>query len=151
MAKAFLIDADLRSITEIDFVGGYTAIQKVVGCKSFTTGSRPLNGSILKGFDAIYVSDDYLEDRDDPKGWFQVDAHRDPPSSFPTAGRGLVIGTDRMGEDCSARISLEELTARVTFTRRKFRGFNVKEGKSGSVFNIEVTMNAPIIDEGEGG
>jgi hypothetical protein len=43
--RAYLIDAEQPTVSEIDFAGGYTAIQKVVGCDSFTTGSRPLNGS----------------------------------------------------------------------------------------------------------
>jgi hypothetical protein len=86
--RAYLIDPDRRTIEAIDFAGGYEAILKVVGCNSFTTGSRPLNGSIMKGFDAVYVSDDILEDRDDPKDWFEVDADRDPPSSHPIPGRG---------------------------------------------------------------
>jgi hypothetical protein len=29
-----------------------------------------------------------------PRFWFQVDAERDPPSSFPLAGRGLLTGAD---------------------------------------------------------
>jgi hypothetical protein len=34
-----------------------------------------------EGFDSIHVSDDFLEDRADPRLWFQVDADRTPPSS----------------------------------------------------------------------
>jgi hypothetical protein len=145
--RAYLIDGDQRSITEIDFIGDYKAMQRAIGCDEFTSGAF-LNGSISEGFDDVLVSDDYLEDEDDPKGWFQIDADRDPPSSFPIAGKGLVIGADKMGESCGARISLEELTSRVTFTRRKFRGFEVK---TGGVFDLEVTMKAPIVDEKKGG
>jgi hypothetical protein len=114
--KAYLIDADQRSITEIDFVGDYEAMERMIDCYDLTTGAF-LNGSIAKGFDALLVSDDLLEDGDDPKGWFQIDADRESPSSHPIPGRGLDIGTDKEGENCSASISLEELTARVTFKR----------------------------------
>jgi hypothetical protein len=145
--RAFMIDAEHQTITEIDFAGDYKKIQRALGCKSFTTGSRPLNGSLEQGFDLVLVGDDCLEESDDPKHWFQIDADRNPPSSYPIAGRGLVIGTDPDGADCDARISLEELTTRVTFTRRKFRGFQTRTGRTGSTFDIEIELQAPIIEE----
>ena len=37
--RAFLIDPELRTITEIDFAGDYKQIQRTIGCKSFTTGA----------------------------------------------------------------------------------------------------------------
>jgi hypothetical protein len=141
--RAFLIDPEHRTITEIDFVGDYKKMQEVIGCDEFTTGSRPFNGSLSKGFDALLVSDDPLEDRDDPKHWFQIDADRNPPSSYPITGRGLVIGTDPDGADCDARISRDELVSRVTFTKRKFRGFETTEEPDG----LSITIKAPIIEE----
>jgi hypothetical protein len=146
--RAFMIDAEHQTITEIDFVGDdIKKIYQALDCESFTTGSRPLIGSLSEGFDAVYVSDDCLDENDDPKHWFQIDADRNPPSSFPITGRGLVLGTDPDGEGCDARISLKELIPRVTFTRRKFRGFKTKTGKTGSTFNIEIELQAPIIEE----
>jgi hypothetical protein len=95
-----------------------------------------------KGWDGLLVSDDDLEDRDDPRFWFQVDADKDPPSSFPIAGRGLVTGVDPMAETCAASISLEELAPRITFSQRKFRGFEVKHGRGevdfGGVQAVEI-------------
>jgi hypothetical protein len=143
--RAFMIDAEHQTITKIDFAGGYEELQRALGCQSFTTGSRPLTGSLEQGFDAVYVSDDCLEDGDDPKHWFQIDADRNPPSSFPITGRGLVLGTDPDGEDCDARISLEELVPRITFTRRKFRGFKTTTGSTEGTIVIE--LQAPIIEE----
>jgi hypothetical protein len=152
--RALLIDAEQRTITEIEFKGNYQDIQAVLGCRQFTTGSRPLLGSLEEGFDAVYVSDDDMEDREDPRHWFQVDALRSPPSSYPLAGRGLVLGVDKDGEDCDARISLVELTERITFTMRKFRGFEVSSGR-GQIAEgwpvseiIRVDLKAPIIDGG---
>jgi hypothetical protein len=139
--RAILIDPEARSITEVWIGDGCKSIQEAVGCDSFTTGSQPLCGSLSKGFDAVYCSDDALEDRD-PRFWFQVDADRDPPSSYPIAGRGLVLGTDKMGESSDARISIAALAKRITFTQRKFRGFEV-ESEPGT---ISVVLKAPIID-----
>ena len=140
--RAILIDAEKQTVTEINFAGNYTKIQEIIGCRDFTIGSRPLRGSFETGFDALYVSDDYLEDREDPRYWFQVDADRAPPSSFPIAGRGLVLGVDERGEDCAAEISVAALTPRITFTQRKFLGFVVSEFEDG----VSVAVNAPIID-----
>ena len=147
--RAILIDPEKRTISEIQVEAkGIAYIREALGCRSFTTGSHPLTGSMAKGFDALYVSEDDLEDADDPRFWFQVDADRDPPSSYPIAGRGLVVGTDKEGEDCDARISVAELTPRITFTQRKFRGFEVHTGAEararGAVVVVEA--KAPIID-----
>jgi len=149
--RAILIDPEKRTISEIDFGGGLDNTLAVIGCHRFAAGSRPLTGSLLEGFDTLRVSDDYFEDRDpDPRYWFQVDANRDPPSSHPLAGRGLVVGIDERGEDCDARISVAELTSRITFTQRKFRGFEVSPGR-GQIGDhlvelMKVDLKAPIID-----
>ena len=143
--RALMIDAEHQTITEIDFVGDYREIQRLLGCSTFTTGSRPLNGNLEDGFDAVYVSDDCLEVCERGlRHWFQIDADRDPPSSYPIAGRGLVVGY-LDGEDCEARIGLEELTARITFTRRRFRGFKTKPGSLEGTFVIEI--QAPIVED----
>jgi hypothetical protein len=142
MIRAILIDPKARTLTEVRIKSGYKNVQKAIGCRSFTTGSRPLCGSLSEGFDAVYCSDDDLEDRGDPRFWFQVDADCNPPSSDPIAGRGLVLGADPQGADCDARISVEELAKRITFTQRKFRGFEI-ESKPGE---ISVSVKAPIID-----
>ena len=44
------------------------------------------------------------------------------------SGRGLIIGVTIDGDWCSARISLEQLTARVSFARRKLRGVTARRG-----------------------
>jgi hypothetical protein len=112
--RAILIDPETRSITEIQTDGDYKNTLKLIGCKIFTTGSRPLNGSLENGFDTVNVSDDLLEEREDPRFWFQVDADRNSPSSFPIAGRDVVEGIDEAGGTCDARISIEALEKRIT-------------------------------------
>ena len=52
-----------------------------------------------------------------------------------------LVGPDyRGGEHCDARISVEELTARVTFTRRVFRDYEADEGGF-------ISIVAPIVEE----
>src|SRR5262245_14901353 len=67
--RAILIDPEKRTFTEIQLDGDdYRKIKRVLCCRSHTLGAH-LDGSIERGFDAVYVSDDELEDRDDPRFW----------------------------------------------------------------------------------
>ena len=107
--RAILIDPEKRTFTEIQLKGDdYREINAILCCRSHTTGAH-LSGSLEEGFDAVFVSDDELEDGDDPRFWFQVDVDRDPPSSYPIAGFGLACGIDTEGAGCDVRISIEEL------------------------------------------
>jgi hypothetical protein len=145
--RAILIDPQKRTLTEIrigrDIEEIYTALQ----CHTFTSGAH-LSGSLEKGFDAIYVSDDELEDRDDPRFWFQVDADREPPSSHPIAGFGLAHGVDTEGYTCDLRISAADLAKRITYTQRKFKGFvsETLTSREGEPVGLKVEAVAPIID-----
>ena len=150
--RAILIDPERQTFTELKIGRGIKRVQRLLHCQSFTTGSRPFNGSLEAGFDTLFVSDDYLEDRDDPRFWFQVDAECNPPSSFPIAGYGLVCGVDERGETRNARISVEDLSKRITFTRCKFRGFDVKTFDPSKAEgplrpHMQVNVIAPIIDD----
>jgi hypothetical protein len=40
----------------------------------------------------------------------------------------VALGVDKQGESCDLRIGLEELKSRITFTQRKFRGFETNTG-----------------------
>jgi hypothetical protein len=94
-----------------------------------------------------------LEDGGNPRFWFQVDADRDPPSSYPIGGRGLVTGTGPgRRHSCDVRISVDELRARITFTQRKFRGFETFTGAQAHArgADLVVEMKAPIIDGTKG-
>jgi hypothetical protein len=61
----------------------------------------------------------------------------------PLLANGLVCGVDKRGRLCGAHISVEELSKRITFTRRKFRGFDVKPLIEG----MQIDVTAPIIDD----
>ena len=148
MMRAILIDPEKQSLTEIQIEGNdYRETNKIIGSSRYALGAY-LNGSFEDGFDAVAVSDDDMEERDDPRLWFQVDADRNPPSSHPLAGRGLVVGTDPEGSSCDARISVEELRSRLTFTQRKFRGFETYTGADARARGglVVVELKAPIID-----
>lgn len=140
--RGILIDSAAQAVAEIEWSGEYEDMLKILECEAIAEGAY-LGGSIEHGFDAVMVSDDYLEDRDNPRFWFQVDANRDPPSSYPIAGRGLAVGTDPEGKSCDVCVRTEDLVHRVTFTQRKFRGFDVRKPREGV---LVVDVVAPIID-----
>jgi len=74
------------------------ALKMFIACSiaaEFANCSRSLRGNMTERFDSIYVSDDFVEDRHEPRVWFQVDADRTPPSSYPIAGKGLKASPSR--------------------------------------------------------
>jgi hypothetical protein len=144
--RAILIDPEKKTVTEIQLKSGdYREIRAILQCHSIASSAH-LGGSIAKGFDAVFVSDDLLEEREDPRFWFQVDASRDPPSSFPIAGRGVAMGTDSKGDACDVRIGVAELASWITFTQRKFRGFKLSSKSSADVTHLSIDVVAPIVD-----
>jgi hypothetical protein len=118
--RGYLINSERHTIEEIDFGPDLDDICRVLNCRKIANCSRSLRGNMTEGFDSIYASDDYLEDH--PLFGFQVDTDRTPPSSFPVAGNGLVHGVDEEGHLCDIKITLDEVRARITFTR-------IKDGK----------------------
>jgi hypothetical protein len=61
--KAFLIDPEAETITEVDVPGDITAWRQLLGCADITLGALPL-GSSPNGevFDMLFVDADTLED-----------------------------------------------------------------------------------------
>ena len=166
--RAYLIDATIRTITEFDYIDEFHEPAEILGGNGrgdFTLGSGRLTPPVLDnsadGFlaDYVYVRDHGLEqwregdstpeDRGgitgDPRFWFQIDAGRRSPTSPLIPGRGLVIGVRRGWRLVGARICLAELTARVTFSRRKLRGMTTSATiMTGEVWSVPV---APVIEE----
>ena len=166
--RAYLIDATIRTIIEFDYIDELHEPAEILGGNgrgNFTLGSGPLAPPVLDdsadGFlaDYVYVRDHGLEQwRDgdstpedrgkitgDPRFWFQIDAGRKSPTSPLIPGRGLVIGVREEGDWTDARISLAELTARVTFSRRKLRGMTTSATiMTGEMWSVPV---APVIEE----
>jgi hypothetical protein len=149
--RAYLIDSKSQTITEVKVGKGLPAIYDILKCKHITASGKARRGNITAGFDSIFVSDEDIEGRspEETKYWFQVDADRNPPSSYPICGRGLVHGADKLGEMCDVTISIAEVRSRITFTQRRFQGFEVTHGFT-EVFErvpmMSVSPVAPIVD-----
>ena len=90
-------------------------------------------GDIVRpeAFDAAQLKAMLAECRDeipgDPKCWFQIDADRPAPATFPVSTRAIVIGLDCDGEWCDVAMSLDELKSRVTFTRGRLRRMTLRD------------------------
>ena len=63
----------------------------------------------------------------DPKCWFQIDADRSAPATFPVSTRAIVVGLNCDGEWCDLEMSLDELKSRVTFTRGGLRRMTLRD------------------------
>ena len=138
--RALLINPKQRTIAEIDYDGTHEAMCKLIGCDIFKVAST-LNGWLLEGFDTVWVSGDEPDDDKYPSQWFQIGVGTDRASN-PIAGKGLVVGTDETGENCPAIISRDELTRRVTFTKRKL-GFESTLVPD----SVELRIKAAIFEE----
>jgi hypothetical protein len=159
--RAFLIDATIRTVVQFDFIHGRHMLTEIIG-GPMALASGPLtptlDDSVYKdGYgdmeenahlaDYLYAADGlHFAGNDfegDPKSWFQIDADREQ-ATFPIPGRGVVLGISIDGTECDAQLTLEELTARVTFTRRKLRGTTTRTGiMPGETWT---GPRAPIID-----
>ena len=114
---------------------------KLIGCDIFKVAST-LNGWLQEGSDTVWVSDDERDDDKQPNRWFQIGVGTDRATD-PIAGKGLVVCTDKAGENCPAITSRDELTRRVKFTKCKFRGFKSQLVPDGQ----EIPIKAYIFEE----
>lgn len=100
--KAYLIDPEARSITEVDYSGNYQHIYDLIGADAFDCARLYPNG------DAAFIDDEGLFK--DPKFFW---LHR--YYGGPIAGRGLVLGCDGDGESVSPQVQLSDLRNDVMF------------------------------------
>jgi hypothetical protein len=154
--RALLIDPEARLISEVDIDGSCEEILDLLNTNHIAVGAE------LLGSD-VWIYDDYQDEiGENPKHWYQLDADRNSRLFPPHAGRGLVIGVDRrrpwphddgiqfyeglLGPDyrhsahCDALTGIEDLAARITFTRRVFRDYYEHDDGFLSIV-------APIVEE----
>jgi hypothetical protein len=149
-------------VTEITTPGDWDTIRDLLKTNWIAIAAPAFVSYSDGGTDVVYYDDYQDEAGEDPRGWYQIDADLHSRLSPPRAGRALVIGIDhgkpypadhgvtfyedlvgpdyRGGEHSDARISVEDLTARVTFTRRVFRDY--EEDEDGFI-----SIVAPIVEE----
>lgn len=165
MVRALLIDPEARSVTEVDTSGDWSSILDLFGNPCRIALAAPAFVRYPDGgADVVYFDDAQDECLEKPTAWYQIDADLDLRLSPPRAYRALVIGCDYRkprpvdddnravafypelvgngycgGEHCDARISVEALTKRVTFTRRVFQDY--EEDADGWIRLIATIVN----------
>jgi len=101
--KAILINAVLRTVTQVDIVNGVDSIRQQLGVSCFTA-VNPFEDSS----DAVYCDDEGL--MKNPQDFFTLGNYPEP-----IAGNGLIIGTDSEGRSVNCESLLEDIKNDVIF------------------------------------
>jgi hypothetical protein len=103
--RAILINSDTGIIADIQIEqGSLQDVYKTIGCKCIEAVRSP----VLRGRDVLYVDEEGL--LHDPNLFFKIEGY-----AQPLAGNGLVIGTNRAGDDVAAVTPLEVVKHSVQF------------------------------------
>lgn len=100
--KAFLIDADARSITPLDLPAGLDSVRQAIGYASVDSDEIDDNGDRL-----FFDEECFIRQPGAPR--FKVD------NLAPVAGKGVVVGSADPSKLQDAVIDLAALTRRVSF------------------------------------
>lgn len=102
--KAYLIDPEAKTVTEVTYSGDYHEIYTHIGATTFDAVRFHDEND-----DTAYVDDEGLLKGPSHFFMFKGDGHQ------PLAGKALILGTDEEGDSVAPKITLEELTAMVEF------------------------------------
>lgn len=95
--KAFLIDPQSQTVTEVECTIELREIYHLLDCRCFTTAAPSKNGDVL------YCDDELLYSAREPFAFFYS------YYAWPIKGKALVVGTDDEGKTGSPRTSIEEV------------------------------------------
>lgn len=107
MKKGYLINAEARTITEVE-VGDYKTIYPLLG-----TSLKQVDGFTIVGIeqdDSIYVDDEGLLGITIDTTFFLCNSYMQP-----LAGNGLVMGTNEEGESVNPKNTLDFIKSKVKF------------------------------------
>ena len=116
--RAFLIDPEAKTITQVTHNGDYKQIYEFIKCDCFTVVQ-------LDKVNCIYVDDEGL--LNNPRYFFTIKGYPQP-----LAGRGLVLGTDDEGDTTGTTIKMSWLQDNIGFKELSVQGFDpIPESKTG--------------------
>lgn len=102
--KAFLINPQLKEVTEVEIEPTIEAIQDLIGFKTVDSDEIDFN------FDQLFFDEECFIRQQDQAGRFKVD------NLAPIAGKGVVANSANNGKTiASPQVTLEALIKRVTF------------------------------------
>ena len=104
--RALLIDVEARKIRVYEISANYKDIHAAIGgsCRYFTTPVRFPNG------DFLFVDDEGLLHKEDPKGAFQMNGWR-----IPIVGNGLILGSNYEGETIDCTTNPEDIIDEINW------------------------------------
>ena len=105
--KAYLIDPEKKEVTEVEYSGDYKDIYKIIDCSTFE-----IVGITPKG-DGIYVDEEGLYA--DRKHLWSFKGILFNNHLFNLINKGLVLGSNIVGDTIEPDLSLEEVRERVVW------------------------------------
>lgn len=108
--RAILIEPEARSISELSSDLTLASIHRLVGAEVLDHFRIAQFDEDLGGFDYGWVDERGLADGKPIHAFLLSSLNRDP-----IAGRCLIVGTDRCGQTCSARLPIPFLRAEVAW------------------------------------
>lgn len=112
--RAILIDAEAKSISEVEYDGDWKKIKEFLGCDLFTVVELDYHAD--DSSETLFVDDEGL--LNEPKHFFVWKGY-----DQPLPGRGLIVGCDPNGDSIATSFSLEYVEKRVSFPELEFVGF----------------------------
>jgi hypothetical protein len=102
--KVFLINPNLKEVTEVEIESSIEAIQDLIGFKTVDSDEIDSN------FDQLFFDEECFIRQQDKVGRFKVD------NLAPIAGKGVIANSSDNGKTISSpHVTLANLTKRVTF------------------------------------
>jgi len=105
--KAILIDPYAQTIRKVRCNGGYQQLSRLIECTLF-------DAVLLPNGDAIYVDSERLLTPIAERRFWTIRKFY-PGEAFP--GKGLLLGSDSVGNSTAPQMPVEELKVLVTFLR----------------------------------
>ena len=102
--KAFLINPQLKEVTEVEINSSIEAIQDLIGFKTIDSDEIDSN------FDQLFFDEECFIRQQDQVGRFKID------NLAPIAGKGVIANSSDNGKTISSpQVTLADLIKRVTF------------------------------------
>ncbi len=101
--KAYLIDANQRTVGAVDLTDGLDSVRRLIGYESIDSEEVDASGDRL-----FYDESCFLRDQSG-KGRFKLD------NLVPLADKAVVVGATRDGALTDARVDLDTLQRRITW------------------------------------
>lgn len=119
--RAILIDPIARTISNVQHNGDYKQIYELLSDKDNGLDVDDFNAVQWDERNTVYVDGEGL--LKSPRYFFILRGYQQP-----LAGRGLILGVDRMGETIATSLTVEQVIPHVRYEQLSVQGFVHDEG-----------------------